>query len=98
MRRSKELGRLHTAQEALDAVEDRARGVRALLVRPDLCAAAARRRRPGAPSSSARIDEAAEHLSLYQLTIEQDTPFAALHAAGKLVDARTTITRARSTT
>ena len=31
------------------------------------------------------IAEAAEHLSLYQLTIEQDTPFAALHAAGKLV-------------
>jgi oxygen-independent coproporphyrinogen-3 oxidase len=30
------------------------------------------------------IDEAAEHLSLYQLTIEQDTPFAALHAGGKL--------------
>ena len=29
--------------------------------------------------------EAGEHLSLYQLTIEQDTPFAALHAAGKLV-------------
>ena len=34
------------------------------------------------------IAEAAEHLSLYQLTIEQDTPFYALHAAGKLVDAR----------
>jgi oxygen-independent coproporphyrinogen-3 oxidase len=31
------------------------------------------------------IDEAAEHLSLYQLTIEHDTPFAALHASGKLV-------------
>ena len=31
------------------------------------------------------IAEAGEHLSLYQLTIEQDTPFAALHAAGKLV-------------
>src|SRR5215470_9581523 len=30
------------------------------------------------------IAEAAEHLSLYQLTIEADTPFAALHAAGKL--------------
>jgi oxygen-independent coproporphyrinogen-3 oxidase len=29
--------------------------------------------------------EAGEHLSLYQLTIEQDTPFAALHAAGKLI-------------
>jgi putative oxygen-independent coproporphyrinogen III oxidase len=28
---------------------------------------------------------AGDHLSLYQLTIEPDTPFAALHAAGKLV-------------
>ena len=28
--------------------------------------------------------EAGEHLSLYQLTIEPDTPFYALHAAGKL--------------
>jgi oxygen-independent coproporphyrinogen-3 oxidase len=31
------------------------------------------------------IAEAAEHLSLYQLTIEADTPFFALHANGKLV-------------
>ena len=31
------------------------------------------------------LAEAGDHLSLYQLTIEQDTPFAALHAAGKLV-------------
>ncbi len=30
------------------------------------------------------ITEAAEHLSLYQLTIEEDTPFFGLHAAGKL--------------
>src|SRR5256886_15944299 len=30
------------------------------------------------------IGEAAEHLSLYQLTIEQGTPFFSLHAAGKL--------------
>ena len=28
---------------------------------------------------------AGDHLSLYQLTIEPDTPYAALHAAGKLV-------------
>ncbi len=28
---------------------------------------------------------AGQHLSLYQLTIEPDTPFAALHAAGKLI-------------
>src|SRR5436305_10939882 len=30
------------------------------------------------------ISEAAEHLSLYQLTIEEGTPFFGLHAAGKL--------------
>jgi oxygen-independent coproporphyrinogen-3 oxidase len=30
------------------------------------------------------IKEAAEHLSLYQLTIEEGTPFFGLHAAGKL--------------
>lgn len=33
----------------------------------------------------AALDLAAGHLSLYQLTIEPETPFAALHAAGKLV-------------
>ena len=31
------------------------------------------------------LDLAGKHLSLYQLTIEQGTPFAALHARGKLV-------------
>ena len=31
------------------------------------------------------IDYAADHLSLYQLTIEEGTPFKALHKAGKLV-------------
>ena len=47
-------------------------------------------RGPARPPSAWRselaraIDEAAEHLSLYQLTIEPDTPFAALHASGKL--------------
>jgi len=30
------------------------------------------------------IAEAAEHLSLYQLTIEPGTPFFGLHKAGKL--------------
>jgi oxygen-independent coproporphyrinogen-3 oxidase len=30
------------------------------------------------------IGEAATHLSLYQLTVEPDTPYAALHSAGKL--------------
>jgi putative oxygen-independent coproporphyrinogen III oxidase len=80
----KELGRLHTAGEALDAVAI----ARAIFERYsfDLIYA-----RPGQTPDDWRaelgraIDEAAEHLSLYQLTIEQDTPFAALHAAGKLV-------------
>jgi oxygen-independent coproporphyrinogen-3 oxidase len=80
----KELGRLHTAQEALDAVAI----ARTAFGRYsfDLIYA-----RPGQTPAAWRvelaraIDEAAEHLSLYQLTIEQDTPFAALQAAGKLV-------------
>jgi putative oxygen-independent coproporphyrinogen III oxidase len=80
----KELGRLHTAQEALDAVKI----ARTVFERYsfDLIYA-----RPGQTPAAWRaellraIDEAAEHLSLYQLTIEQETPFAALHAAGKLV-------------
>src|SRR5204863_5996569 len=80
----KELGRLHTAQEALDAVKI----ARSAFERYsfDLIYA-----RPGQTPQAWRaeleraIAEAAEHLSLYQLTIEQETPFAALHAAGKLV-------------
>lgn len=79
----KALGRLHTAREALDAV-----GIaRAIFDRYsfDLIYA-----RPGQTVEAWReelasaIAEAAEHLSLYQLTIELETPFAALHAAGKL--------------
>ena len=77
------LGRLHTAREALDAVAI----ARRIFARYsfDLIYA-----RPGQTPVAWRaelaraIAEAAEHLSLYQLTIEPDTPFAALHAAGKL--------------
>jgi putative oxygen-independent coproporphyrinogen III oxidase len=77
------LGRLHTAQEALNAV----RVARSVFERAsfDLIYA-----RPGqSPQSweaelARAITEAAEHLSLYQLTIEPGTPFAALHAAGRL--------------
>ena len=43
-----------------------------------------RRRRRGARSSSEAIGHAAEHLSLYQLTIEPGTWFERLHRAGKL--------------
>jgi oxygen-independent coproporphyrinogen-3 oxidase len=79
----KALGRLHSAREALDAVAI----ARAAFERYsfDLIYA-----RPGqtpdawAAELERAIGEAAEHLSLYQLTIEADTPFAALRAAGKL--------------
>jgi putative oxygen-independent coproporphyrinogen III oxidase len=80
----KQLGRLHTAREALDAVAV----ARSIFARYsfDLIYA-----RPGQTLAAWRVElasalaEAAEHLSLYQLTIEPDTPFAALHAGGKLV-------------
>jgi putative oxygen-independent coproporphyrinogen III oxidase len=79
----KALGRLHTAQEALDAVAI-ARGAferysfDLIYARPD--------QTPQLWTQELKhaISEAAEHLSLYQLTIEPDTPFFGLHAAGKL--------------
>ena len=80
----KELGRLHTAREALDAVAI----ARSVFERYsfDLIYARPWQTPQGWAAELKRaIAEAAEHLSLYQLTIEQDTPFAALHAAGKLV-------------
>ena len=80
----KTLGRLHTAQEALDAVAI----ARKVFERYSFDLIYARPgQTPKAWTSELKsaIAEAAEHLSLYQLTIEQDTPFAALHAAGKLV-------------
>jgi putative oxygen-independent coproporphyrinogen III oxidase len=79
----KSLGRMHTAREALDAVAI-ARSIferysfDLIYARPDQTPAAWRTELLRA------IAEAAQHLSLYQLTIEPDTPFHALHASGKL--------------
>ncbi len=78
-----ELGRLHTVREALDAVALARANFEHFSF--DLIYA-----RPGqtpqqwASELDRALVEAGEHLSLYQLTIEHDTPFAALHAAGKL--------------
>ena len=79
----KALGRLHTAVEAGAAIEIAARTFDRYSF--DLIYA-----RPGQTATEWR-DElarglalAGDHLSLYQLTIEPETPFAALHAAGKL--------------
>ena len=79
-----ELGRMHTSREALDAI-----GIaRSIFDRYsfDLIYARPRQDRKGWAGELTRaLAEAGDHLSLYQLTIEEDTPFAALHAAGKLV-------------
>ncbi len=80
----KELGRLHTAQEALDAVAV----ARSIFDRYsfDLIYARPRQTLEGwALELNRAIAEAAEHLSLYQLTIEPGTPFFGLHKAGKLI-------------
>jgi len=79
----KELGRLHTAQEALDAVAV----ARSIFDRYsfDLIYARPRQTLEAWSAELKRaIAEAAEHLSLYQLTIEPGTPFFGLHKAGKL--------------
>jgi oxygen-independent coproporphyrinogen-3 oxidase len=79
----KELGRLHTAQEALDAVAV----ARSIFERYSFDLIYARpHQTPEAWAAELKraIAEAAEHLSLYQLTIEPDTPFFGLHKAGKL--------------
>jgi putative oxygen-independent coproporphyrinogen III oxidase len=78
-----ELGRMHTAHEALDAVAV----ARAAFDRYSFDLIYARPGQTPADWTSElkrALAEAGEHLSLYQLTIEPDTPFSALHAAGKL--------------
>ncbi len=79
----KMLGRLHSAREALDAVAIARRSFERysfdlIYARPDQTPAM------WTDELKLAIAEAAEHLSLYQLTIEEGTPFFGLHAAGKL--------------
>ncbi len=88
-----ELGRMHTAREALDAVAV----ARTVFERYSFDLIYARPgQTPAAWASELRraLAEAGEHLSLYQLTIEPDTPFYALHAAGKLKTPQDDIARA----
>jgi oxygen-independent coproporphyrinogen-3 oxidase len=78
-----ELGRLHTAREALEAVGV-ARSVFGRYSFDLIYARPQQTARQWASELTQALTEAGEHLSLYQLTIEPDTPFAALHAAGKI--------------
>ena len=78
-----ELGRLHTSREALDAIKVAGAAFERtsfdlIYARPNQTPQA------WAAELKCAIAEAGEHLSLYQLTIEAGTPFAALHAVGKL--------------
>jgi putative oxygen-independent coproporphyrinogen III oxidase len=77
------LGRMHSAREALAAV-----GVaRSVFGRYSFDLIYARpNQSPGewAGELQSALKAAGEHISLYQLTVEPDTPFAALHAAGRL--------------
>jgi putative oxygen-independent coproporphyrinogen III oxidase len=79
----KELGRLHSGREALDAVAV----ARSIFPRYSFDLIYARPKQTPqqwATELKLAIAEAAEHLSLYQLTIEPGTPFFALHRAGKI--------------
>jgi putative oxygen-independent coproporphyrinogen III oxidase len=89
----KALGRLHSAREALDAVAIARRSFERysfdlIYARPDQTP------KMWADELKLAIAEAAEHLSLYQLTIEEGTPFFGLHAAGKLKTPDETVARA----
>jgi putative oxygen-independent coproporphyrinogen III oxidase len=80
----KRLGRIHTVAESKAALRIAQRTFERFSF--DLIYA-----RPGQQPDAWRtelaeaLDLAGDHVSLYQLTIEPDTPYAALHAAGKLV-------------
>ena len=77
------LGRTHSAREALDAVAI----ARAAFDRYSFDLIYARPQQTVEQWSSelrSALAQAGEHVSLYQLTIEPETPYGQLHAAGKL--------------
>jgi oxygen-independent coproporphyrinogen-3 oxidase len=79
----KALGRLHTADEALAALALAKRHFDRVSF--DLIyAREGQTAREWRGELAQALSHAADHLSLYQLTIEEGTPFAALHEAGSL--------------
>lgn len=77
------LGRLHDVAQALEAV-DLARAVFPRLSFDLIYARPGQSPEAWGDELEAAIGHAADHLSLYQLTIEEGTPFHALHAAGRI--------------
>jgi putative oxygen-independent coproporphyrinogen III oxidase len=79
----KSLGRTHTAEEALAAVAI-ARNAFERYSFDLIYARQGQTPQAWAAELKRAIAEAGEHLSLYQLTIEPDTPFHTLHKTGKI--------------
>ena len=77
------LGRLHSAEEAKAAIAI-ARATFERFSFDLIYARPGQALREWQAELGAALDLAGHHLSLYQLTIEDGTPFAALHATGKL--------------
>ena len=77
------LGRLHDVAEALEAIE-LAREIFPRLSFDLIYARPGQTPQAWADELGAAIGHAADHLSLYQLTIEEGTPFHALYANGRL--------------
>jgi oxygen-independent coproporphyrinogen-3 oxidase len=79
----KALGRQHTADEAITAL-DLAKRYFGRVSFDLIYAREGQTERAWRDELSRALGHAADHLSLYQLTIEQGTPFAARHEAGTL--------------
>ena len=80
----KSLGRMHSSAEALAALAIAKRNFERVSF--DLIYARQGQTLPAWRDELARaLAHAQDHLSLYQLTIEPGTPFAALHASGALI-------------
>ena len=79
----KKLGRLHSVSEAKTAIGI-ARSTFERFTFDLIYARPAQTAQNWRSELSEALEIAGDHLSLYQLTIEPDTPFAKLHAAGKL--------------
>ena len=77
------LGRRHTAEEALRAVA-LAQSIFPRVTFDLIYARPAMTAEAWAAELARALAIGTDHLSLYQLTIEEGTPFAALHASGKL--------------
>ena len=80
----KKLGRLHSVAEAKTAI-DVARRTFDRFTFDLIYARPAQTAKAWREELQEALTMAGDHLSLYQLTIEPDTPFAKLHAAGKLI-------------